>query len=138
MMSVVDKINPKVSLTTDASGSWGCGGFSGTQWFSLKWTSSAAPLHITVKELLPITMAAALWGPQWKGKTVQVWCDNEAVVAIINQGSSKDLDVMHLVRCLAFIMARCECHLFATHIKGHKNQLADALSRNNVSLFKSF
>ena len=137
MMSVVEKINPKVSLTTDASGSWGCGGFSSNQWFSLKWSANAVSLHITVKELLPITIAAGLWGPQWRGQSVQVWCDNEAVVAIINQGTSRDLEAMHLVRCLAFIMAKCEFFLFATHIKGQHNKIADALSRNNMSLFKS-
>ena len=31
MMSVVEKTNPKVSLTTDASGSWGCGEFPSNQ-----------------------------------------------------------------------------------------------------------
>ena len=137
MMSVVDKTNPRFSVTTDASGSWGCGAFSGTQWFSLKWNINAAPLHITVKELLPITMAAALWGAQWRGQSVQVWCDNEAVVTILNQGTSKDLEVMHLIRCLAFIMAKWDFYLFASHIKGQLNTAADALSRNNVPLFKS-
>ena len=109
----------------------------GSQWFSLKWDAIAASLHITVQELLPITIAAAVWGPQWRGHTVQVWCDNDAAVTMINQGSSKDLEAMHLVRCLAFIMAKWEFYLFASHIKGQNNTAADALSRNNVPLFKS-
>ena len=61
MKSVVDKTNPRFSVTTDVSGSWGCGAFSGTQWFSLKWNINTASLYITVQELLPITMTAALW-----------------------------------------------------------------------------
>ena len=137
MMSLVNKTNPEVSLTTDALGSWGCGGFSNTQWFSLKWVASAMSLHITVKELLPITIAAGLWGPHWRGQSVQVWCDNEAVVTIINQNTSKDLEAMHLMRCLAFIMAKCEFFLFASHIKGQHNKIADALSRDNVPLFRT-
>ena len=137
MMSLVNKTNPEVSLTTDALGSWGCGGFSNTQWFSLKWVASAMSLHITVKELLPITIAAGLWGPHWRGQSVQVWCDNEAVVTIINQNTSKDLEAMHLMRCLAFIMAKCEFFLFASHIKGQHNKIADALSRDNVQNFVS-
>ena len=68
---------------------------------------------------------------------MQVLCDNEAVVAIINQGTSKDPEAMHLVRCLAFIMANWEFYLFASHVKGHTDTAADALSRNNVSLFRS-
>ena len=91
----------------------GLWGFSSNQWFLLKWPANAVSLHITVKELLPITIAAGLWGPQWRGQSIQVWCDNEAVVAIINQGTSRDLETMHLVRCLAFIMAKCEFFLFA-------------------------
>ena len=46
MMSVVNKTSPEVSLTT-AWGSWGCGGFSNTQWFSVKWVASVMSLHIT-------------------------------------------------------------------------------------------
>ena len=115
----------------------GCGGFSNTQWFSLKWVASAMSLHITVKELLPITIAAGLWGPHWRGQSVQVWCDNEAVVTIINQNTSKDLEAMHLMRCLAFIMAKCEFFLFASHIKGQHTKIADALSRDNVPLFRT-
>ena len=55
MMSVVNRTRPKL---TDASGSWGCGGFSNMQWFSLKWATKAMSLHITVKEIVPITIAA--------------------------------------------------------------------------------
>ena len=62
----------------------GCGAFSGTQWFSFEWNTNAASLHITVQEQLPITMAAALWGSQWRDQSVQVSCDNEAVVSILN------------------------------------------------------
>ena len=81
-------------------------------------------------------MAAALQGSQWIGQSVLVWCDNEVMVIILNQGTSKDLEAMHLIRCLAFIMAKQEFYLFASHIKGQFNTQADALSHNNVSSFK--
>ena len=44
---------------------------------------------------------------------------------------------MHLARCLAFITARFDLHMQASHIKGIDNILADALSRDNLSLFHS-
>ena len=51
-------------LISDASGSWGCGAFACTgQWFQLKLPESWHDVHITVKELLPIVLAAAVWGP---------------------------------------------------------------------------
>ena len=58
-----------------------------------------------------IVLAAALWGHQWAGLTVKAECD-EAVVAILNQGSSWSEDVMHLMRCLAFVAAKsCLRHI---------------------------
>jgi len=65
----VNKANPAYSLTTDASGSWGCGG---SKWFSLPWNSIDASLYNTVQELIPITLAAALCGKYWSGYSVQV------------------------------------------------------------------
>lgn len=32
----------QLQVTTDASGSWGCGAFSGYQWFQLRWSQSTA------------------------------------------------------------------------------------------------
>ena len=68
---------------------------------------------------------------------MRVYCDNSAVVSIVNRGTSKNQEAMHLIRCLAFIRARFEFHIHALHIKGGENTLADALSRNNLKLFHS-
>ena len=103
----------------------------------LKWVGSIAQSHITVKEMVPIVIASAIWGHTWKGKTVQVQCDNMAVVNIVNHGSSKNQDAMHLARCLAFIAGKSDFHLEAVHINGANNVLADTLSRNNLSRFQS-
>ena len=78
MMSVVKRSNPAVTLTSDASGSWGCGAFSDNDWFMLQWNGPVASFHITIKELAPIVLAAAIWGKKWRGKTVKVQCDNMA------------------------------------------------------------
>ena len=136
MMHLPDQSNPSFSLTSDASGSWGCGAFSGSRWFMLPWTKETEPYHITAKELVPIVIAGAVWGRQWRGTTVLAHCDNLAVVHIVNQGSSRNRDAMHLARCLAFITAKFEFHLTATHIKGANNVKADALSRDNLQLFR--
>ena len=137
MMHFPDQSNPSFSLTSDASGNWGCGAFSGSQWFMLPWTKETEPYHITAKELVPIVIAGAVWGRQWRGTTVLAHCDNMAVVHIVNQGSSRNRDAMHLARCLAFITAKFEFHLTAAHIKGANNVKADALSRDNLQLFCS-
>lgn len=128
---------PEAQMTSDASGSWGCGAYTSEgYWFQLELPESWKDTHITVKELLPIVIGTAVWGSAWQGKTVSCRCDNAAVVAIVNSGRSKVEVVMHLMRCLSFILARWEVSLVCSHIPGVQNGAADALSRNALSSFQ--
>ena len=70
-----------------ASGSWGCGAFCGEDWFQLQWPESLQDYQITVKELIPIVLAAAVWGKDWLGKNVMAYCDNSAVVPSVIAGN---------------------------------------------------
>ena len=135
MMRSLRQASPDVILTSDASGGWGCGAFWCQFWFQLQWPASALNDTITVKELLPIVIAAAIWGPLWQHKAVLCHCDNEAVVYILNSGTSKDPNSMSLLRCLFFFAAKYDLLIFASHIPGSSNQIADALSRNNMPCF---
>ena len=135
-MSGVVRTPPAATITSDASGSWGCGAFSsGGEWFQYEWPEEWKSVHITVKELLPIVMGIAVWGRQWQGKAVLCLCDNAAVVAVINTGSSKCEQVMHLMRSLFFFTANCNIFLMAKHIPEVDNVAADALSRGKLPSF---
>ena len=91
-------------ITSDASGSWGCGAFtSAGERFQLKLPGSWHGIHITAKELLPIV---TLWGEQWRGQTVRCLCDNAAVVVVIRSGSNRDERVMHLMRSPTYLRGR--------------------------------
>jgi len=68
---------------------------------------------------------------------VHVHSDNEAVVAVVNSGYSKDPQMMHLVRCLFFVLAMWDISLHACHIPGILNTVADAISRDNIPLLFS-
>ena len=106
MMTAHRRASPGATIVSDASGNWGCGAYcSQGEWFQFQWPESWTPIHITIKELLPIIMSCALWGSKWKGMTVRCLCDNDAVVAILNSGKSKDNRAMHLVRCLTFFLS---------------------------------
>ena len=127
-----------VSLTSDASGLWGCGAYSSQgEWFQVEWPASWIKLHITIKELLPVVMGVAMWGSKWRGKTVRCRCDNAAVVAILNSGSSKDERAMHLLRSLFLFLAAYDVSVFREHISGVENGPADSLSRGNHLSFLS-
>ena len=125
----------KAQLTTDASGTWGCGGWTETSWFQLKWDGHSIQLHITIKELIPIMIAVMIWGSKWQGCTVLVHCDNEAVVAILSSRYCKEPRLMHMLRVLFFAEAHYQFRLLAQHVPGACNILADHLSRNQLNEF---
>ena len=127
---------PGATVTSDASGRWGCGAFTdGGEWFQFSWPPEWSAVHITSKELLPIVVACAVWGSKWQGCTIRCLCDNAAVVAIIRSGTSKDRGVMHLMRCLFFFVAHYQLVLAPAHIPGKQNEAADHLSRDALSSF---
>ena len=53
-----------------------------------------------MKELLPIVLAAAMWGRHWKGCNISFHCDNEAIVSVIQKQYAKHHLLTHLLRCL--------------------------------------
>ncbi len=127
-------------MLSDASGSWGCGATWKGKWFQIEWSEAteAKDWSIMPKELLPIVVAAAVWGKHWKGSVVKARCDNMAVVASsIQSCTCKERKAMHLMRCLAFIEARVPVMVVAEHIKGSENVVADALSRDRLDLARS-
>ena len=128
---------PTVFLSSDASGKWGCGAWWNSCWFQLAWSNTACTeeVNIATKELIPIVIAAAMWGKNWEGQVVCSLCDNEAVVAVLNRHTSRDHDLMHLLRCLSFFEAKFGFRVVARHIPGTQNSLADDLSRDKLSSF---
>lgn len=124
-----------IDLTSDASGNWGCGAWQGQEWFQLAWDDQTQNLSIAVKELLPIILASIIWGKNWKGTRVVAHCDNMAVVSVLNSRSSKEKNLMQLLRCLFFIEAQLQFSISSIHIPGLRNELADDLSRNRLASF---
>ena len=129
---------PSVQITSDASGSFGCGAFSQPHgWFQLQWPESWISVNIAAKELVPVVVAAAIWGPLWYQKCVQFRSDNMAVVEVLRSGSTRDPLLMHLIRCLVFYAVVYHFDFVTEHIPGVHNVAADSISRNNLALFFS-
>lgn len=91
--------HPQVHLFSDASGSFGCGAWWDQSWLQVAWSDSTQGWSTAQKELLPIVLAAMLWGKVWRGKAVLAHCDNQAVVEVVSSGYSKDSVMMQLIRC---------------------------------------
>ena len=127
---------PGVTVVSDASGSWGCGGYStgNHQWFQLQWPLSWSSVN---KELIPVVVSAALWGHEWAGSQVLFRSDNQAVIACLTSRVACDPLLSHLLRCLFFFEAHFGFEHRAKHIAGKENRAADALSRDKASEFLS-
>ena len=78
-------VQPLFTVTSDASGSWGCWAWSGLSWFQLQWPTDARGYHISFKELFAGLQSCAVWGKRWRGSRVQWHCDNQAAVHAVQQ-----------------------------------------------------
>jgi len=119
-------------MYTDASTSVGYGGFWGSKWFSGIWPDKCLGLNIALLEIYPICLAIKLWGTDLANKCIMFNSDNMAVVHIINTFTSKDKNIMSILRIIVLDCMRNNILIKCTHIPGKINHLADLLSRDQV------
>jgi hypothetical protein len=117
-----------VSLYSDASGV-GFAAVFGNRYLQGRWPTSWLHHSIALKELFPITLAIELWGNSLSNKRIMFFCDNSSVVSIINSQTSKQSDIMRLVRRLTIASMSFNILFRAQHIPGVDNVVSDRLSR---------
>ena len=129
---IPDMIWAKVdsSMSTDAC-LQGIGGWSGDRFFSEEFPQAILEksFHINVLELMAIMVGLRLWSSQFKNSRIQLYCDNEACVHVINSGRSKDKNMLRILREIVFICAMDNFQIKAIHLPGVSNRIADCLSR---------
>ena len=130
--------SPSVHIFSDASGAVGCGTFNPHgSWFQILWPTDWEVTEIAVKEMLPVVVAAAIWGDRWAGHHVCFHIDNTAAVAVVQSRSAREPRLAQLMCCLFFYAAIYKFEYSAVHVPGRENEAADAISCNNVSTFFS-
>ena len=118
----------KLELFTDAS-NLGFAGVLQEKWFQGAWPPSWSARHISIKELFPIVLALRLWPDHFRNRRVLIFCDNEAVVYVINNQSSRDPGLMSLIRTMTVTLMQSNVIMRAKHVPGRLNIVADKLSR---------
>ena len=104
MLQTLGRAVPSVIVCSDASGTWGvaqCGqvnGYSGSG-------TTQGTVFLLRKEFLPLLLAAAVWGSEWRGHRVKFECDNSTVVAALERRSSRVPLLMQLLRALHYVSA---------------------------------
>lgn len=142
MLDVYWQSNLSLKLFTDSAGgsTLGCGIYFDGKWTFLRWPvswrHSEILRDITFLELIPITLAIYLWGETWKGKQILFYCDNNAVVSIINTSNSRSSRCMALVRYIVYWSLLGNFHFKAKFLPGSTNTYADLISRAKFQAFK--
>ena len=124
-------------LFSDATKYEGFGAVYGRSWIQSAWPQTWLHLDIDFKELFAIVAAAMTWGHQWRGKRIVFVTDNKPITQIWASGSTPTPNLMLLIRKLFIFAANNQFLVSFKHILGHYNEAADALSRFQVSRFRS-
>ena len=117
----------KLYLLTHPSMVWGQLGTSNStlQRFSYILTEN----KIVVYEMINIFVCINEWGADWTNKHILLYCDNRAVVDIMDRHKTRDSRLGKILRDILYVMAKYNIHLEVKHVMGEKNPIADALSR---------
>ena len=81
--------------------------------------SPDTPIHI--KEFVIVILCVRLWGAQWSGQRIVIYCDNDSVCDTCTYQKPKDLKMQQLLR--EFLYWVCKFNFFPiVHKIGTKEQ----------------
>ena len=87
--------------------------------------------------MFPIVLSIKIWGTQLANKCITFHTDNQALSEVINKKTTKDRELLVLLRALVLSCLQNNILFKAVHLAGVHNTKADALSRLQVTKFKS-
>ena len=103
------------------------------QYFSMRFPeymcSADTPIHI--KEFVVVLLCVRLWGPDWAGQRVVIYCDNDSVCDTCVYQKPKDLALQQLLREFLFWVCRYNFFPVLQKIGTKENNVADFISRRH-------
>ena len=123
-----------LDMYSDASRNFmlGFGAYCGSEWSWGQWDTefcSVVQPSIEYLELYAVTVAVLNWLKLFENRKIVLFCDNEAVVNMINNTSSTCRNCMVLIRIIMLESLVRNTHVFAKYISSRANSKANALSR---------
>ena len=107
----------------------GLGGRWGDSVYKLAIPMNMDNLGIVQLEMLNVYLALRLWAPNWAGKRVRLECDNQAVVAVMKAGKTRDKVLAAYARNIFMLASVFDIEITVVHLSGVANTVADLLSR---------
>ena len=131
----------ELGFTSDAAANemLGFGCVYGNSFCYGKWPESFIKTQnpsIQFLELFGLVAAVFVWSEKLQNSRSIIFCDNDAVVKMVNKSASSCRHCMYLLRLLVLRCLQYNMRIFTKHIFGHKNVLADDLSRLNLDSFR--
>ena len=129
-----------VGFFTDSSANpeLGFGGVFRNKWFFGQWEKgfikNKKP-NIEYLELYAVCIGLFVWADAFLNTRLLIHCDNQAVVAMINNTTSNCKHCMILIRSLVLKSMECNFRVFARYIRSSENDRADSLSRHQFDRF---
>ena len=107
----------------------GLGGRWGNCVYKLSIPLGMDDLGIVQLEMLNLFLALRIWAPNWAGKRVRFECDNQAVVAVMKSGKTRDMVLAAYARNIHMLASVFDIEITVIHLPGVENTVADLLSR---------
>ena len=110
----------------------GFGAYCGPEWTFGQWDENFCAMaqpSIKYLELFAVTVAVINWLRLFENRRIILFCDNQAVVNMINNLSSTFKNCMVLVRMIVLESLARNARVFARYVNTKENGKADALSR---------
>ncbi len=115
-----------VNLYSDAS-KQGFGDTYGSHWIQDSWPQEWKDYHITILKTYTLLALVHTFRHKLRNSFITFYYDNQGVVEIINNQSSKDTRIKVLVRMLVLKMLELKINFHAVHIPGVNNVLWDRI-----------
>ena len=123
-----DNVPTQATVFLDAS-LQGLGGVFQDMIYTLPLPRGFKRYSIVHLEILNIVVALKIWASLWKDLTIEIKCDNMAVVEVLNTGCARDAILATCARNIWLLAAMYNVHIIVNHIPGVSNVVADLLSR---------
>ena len=128
-------------MYSDASRNFtlGFGAYCGEEWIYSPWDFKFCSQHqpsIEYLELYTLTVGVVSWLWKFPNMRIALFCDNQAVVNMVNNNTSKCSKCMILIRIIVMESMNYNTRVFAKFVRSKDNGKSDALSRLQLGRFR--
>ena len=124
---------------SSANGELGFGCIFGKRWMFAQWEPGFVEKNkpsIEYLELAALCIAVLTWGHMLQNTSVAIFCDNQAVVHMVNKNSSKCPNCMILIQELVLDGLLHNRRVFVKYVTSRDNEISDSLSRLKIHKFR--